>query len=187
MRAAPPIDCPLSDGRVERRLITALHAATGALLGGWSLASTGADIPPAAVAAWLAACAGVGGLLGMPLARRTLAARRLRLRWDGQRWSLLATPDGAGAQAVDQPLGELALALDLGPWQLLRLRCDGSAVRWAVARQAVAGAQWHGLQLALHAHGGRWRADLQPAQDAGPGGRSGPRTPAGGAGEQPGR
>ena len=193
MRAAPPIDCPLADGRVERRLIAALHAATGAVLGAWLLASVDAPIPPLGAAVGLLAAAVAAGLIGLRLARRTLPVTSQRLRWDGQRWALFsasaatASLRAASAPAVAQPLGELSVALDLGPWLLLRLRIDGGARRWAVLRRQVAAAQWHGLQLALRAHGGRWRAELQAPPGAGQGGPPAPWAPADGAGEQPGR
>ncbi len=194
MRAAPPIDCPLADGRVERRLIAALHAATGAVLGAWLLASVDAPIPPLGAAVGLLATAVAAGLVGLRLARRTLPVMPQRLRWDGQRWTLFgasAAPESlagcASAAAVAQPLGELSVALDLGPWVLLCLRTGSGGRRWAVLRRRMAAAQWHGLQLALRAHGGRWRAELQAPAGAGQDGLPAPWAPADGAGEQPGR
>jgi len=147
MRAAPPVEAMLHAGRLERMLITLLHALTGALLVVWAGLHTGLG------AAWpMAACAvlmaGLMATLGAWLARRALPVPPGRLRWDGQAWSLLAS--GAAI-----PLGRLLVAMDLGPWMLLQLHpADGGGAVWRVASAAAAQGSWHGLRVAVAAHAG---------------------------------
>ena len=147
MRAAPPVDVPVSTGRVERAATALLYAA----------AALAASIAAASLldrrAAWLslAAVAGCAAILGAGVWRPP----RGRLRWDGQAWSLVH-PSGQV-----RPLVGLQVQLDLGSWILLRWHGDGERwASWASLRAAHAGAAWHGLRVALAAHGrpGRSRA-----------------------------
>ncbi len=146
MRAAPPVDALLADGRLERVVITLLHASAGALLATWL--ALHAEWP-LATPAWLCvlAAAAVLAAIGLRLARRALPPSPGRLRWDGQAWH------SVGAVA-EQPLQRLVVALDLGTWVLLQLHPVAGRVRWRVASASSAQAAWHGLRVALAAHAG---------------------------------
>jgi hypothetical protein len=145
MHAAPSVDAPLADGRVERALAAALHGVAAFVLVGWLMASADDRLPPAVRDAgpWLAAA--LACWAGLRWARRILPPDPPVLRWNGQHWQLL--PD------VD--LARLQVQLDVGAWLLLHWRCaaDGRT-GWGVARPAAAGAHWHGLRVALRAHAG---------------------------------
>ena len=146
MGAAPPVDAVLADGRLERMLITLLHAAVGALLASW--AALHAEWRPGAAA--LATAVVVSGLLaaaGAWLARRALPPSPGRLRWDGQCWH---TSHALGGQ----PLVRLVVALDLGTWVLLHLQPEQGRACWRIASTGSAQAAWHGLRVALAAHAG---------------------------------
>ncbi len=146
MRAAPPVETVLDDGRLERMLITLLHAVAGAVLAGWLALHAelrGGWMLPTGVllAAVLMAAVGHG------LAGRALPPLPRRLRWDGQSWCSLGT--------ADIPLQRVVVALDLGLWVLLRLHpVDGRPPVWRVASARGAQSAWHALRLALAAHAG---------------------------------
>ncbi len=146
MRAAPPVDAALAEGRAERMLITLLHAGSGALLAIWLALQ--AEWPLRAPLI-LGAVAGAALLapVGWWLARRALPPSPGRLGWDGQRWS------DVGAHGA-QPLQRLVVALDLGAWVLLRLHPAGGGAVWRVASATSAQSAWHGLRVALAAHAG---------------------------------
>ncbi len=156
MRAAPPIEYPLAGGRRERWLIAGLYAATCAVLALWlAFWLDSRDGLAAPATAGLSTLPVVAGLLGGRLARRLLPADPGRLRWDGALWWLESADASAGSAPPDQPLREVSLQLDLGPWLLLRLRIGAGPLRWAVLEQADDGLAWHGLLVALAAHAGR--------------------------------
>ena len=146
MRAAPPVDAVLSDGRVERMLITLLHACVGALLATWGALHAEWPAGGAMLASALVA-AGLMAGLGMWLAQRTLPPAAGRLRWDGQGWH-------SRQAQTDQPLARLVVALDLGAWVLLQLHPVQGRTCWRVASVGSAQAAWHGLRVALAAHAG---------------------------------
>ena len=148
MRAAPPVDVALDAGRLERMLITVLHALAGAVLAAW-LALHVVLQPGWPV---LLAVLGAGGLmaaLGAGLAQRALPRLPGHLRWDGQRWF------GVGVGAPAMPLQRLVVALDLGLWVLLQMHpADGGHPVWRVASARGSATSWHGLRVALAAHAG---------------------------------
>lgn len=159
MRAAPPAQATLSGGQTERRLVLALHLVTALVLVVWL--SQRFDLP------WpvpgVAVSVGMSGL-GWWLARRLMPDASGALRWDGQQWALLPTT----AQPV--PVQWLTVQLDLGPWLLLRLRLADSPHRsvWRALNQESAGSSWHGLRVALQAHGGQDRQPAVPGLGVGP-------------------
>jgi len=173
MRAAPAVDAALRAGGPERVLITGAHALAGALLAAW--AGARAEAPPWSIWSTALAAALLAAGLGAVLARRALPPGTARLGWDGQGWRLHTAPAAGRPAAADPiPLAQVVATLDLGPWLLLRLRpADGGPVRWQVAGARAAGPAWHGLRVALAAHGGLPAAAAGPGDDAVPGG--GPR------------
>ena len=159
MRAAPPIQAALSGGQFERLLMLSLYLGTALVLVVWL--SQGFDLP------WFAPAVAVPvGMVGLGwwLARRLMPTASGALRWDGQQWSLLPSVGQA------EPVQSLAVQLDLGPWLLLRLRLADSSRRslWRVLNQKGAGTSWHGIRVALQAHGGQARTSAVHGQGAGP-------------------
>jgi hypothetical protein len=73
-----------------------------------------------------------------------------RLRWDGALWHLAGTASGADGERP----GTLAIALDGGPWMLLRFRAaqpDARPwVRWLALSRRDVGGQWHALRCAVY-------------------------------------
>ncbi len=141
MRAAPPVDVPLSAARLERAVCALLYA-LAALGSAVALASAFESGSPGWLAAAAATCAApVGAMAWRP--------PRGRLRWDGQVWTRL--------QLSGQPqrIDRLQIQLDFGTWVLLRWHAEGQRrATWAALRAADAGAAWHGLRVALAAHAG---------------------------------
>ena len=61
------------------------------------------------------------------------------LRWDGQVWQLDAAP------------GKLRVAIDLGPWMLLRFSPEGQRrSHWLPVQRLGLEAQWHALRCAVY-------------------------------------
>ena len=162
MRAAPAVDAALGSGRVERMLITLLHAGAGAAFSVWVAAHAEALAGPLfAGLPWLMGSAGALGLglVGCWLARQALPAEPARLRWDGSAWQLC---NELGDEDL-VPLQRVVVAMDLGTWLLLQLvpvdtmrSTQRSAQRssWRVASAPAVGGAWHGLRVALQAHAG---------------------------------
>ena len=71
----------------------------------------------------------------------------LTLHWDSQRWQLAR--DGGGER-----VGELAVALDLGGWMLLRFTPDATyrspATVWIPLQRPGLEPQWHALRATLY-------------------------------------
>ena len=178
MRAAPAVDAALGSGRIERMLITALHAGAGAVVSVWAAAHAQASAGwLSANLPWIAALVGASllGALGFWLARQALPAAPARLRWDGAAWQL---GDARRSELCNNgllPLQRVVVSLDLGAWMLLQLLPAGGApLRWHLVTVRSAGAAWHGLRVALQAHAGDpTRADDDTADPAagGPGRR----------------
>jgi hypothetical protein len=141
MRAAPPVDVPLSAAGPERAVCALLYA----------LAALGTSVALASALdfgspRWLAAAAAV---CAAPVGALAWRPPRGRLRWDGRVWTRLQ-PSGQ-LERVDR----LQLQLDFGAWVLLRWQAEGQRrPTWAALRAADAGAAWHGLRVALAAHAG---------------------------------
>lgn len=155
MRAAPPVEAALDAGRRERMLTVLLHMLAGSVLAAWLALQAGLAALPAWVGV-LVLAAGVLGMLGHRLARRTWPASPGRLRWDGRQWHVA----GHGA---DRPLRRVVVALDLGSRLLLQLHpADGDRPLWRVASPQSAQGAWHGLRLALAAHAGATGTDADP-------------------------
>ncbi len=130
-------------------LIILLHAATGVVLAVWGLLRAELGFGALALAGIVVLALSLAAL-GAVLARRALPAAAGHLRWDGQVWCWVA-PDGR----AEPPLARLEIALQLGPWALLRLHpAAGGQTFWRIASARAAGAAWHGLCVALAAHAG---------------------------------
>src|SRR5574337_161190 len=140
MRAAPPVEVPLAAARAERAACALLHAlaALGSVAAAGSALGLGQLAWPATAAV---ACAAALGVIAW-------RPPRGRLRWDGEAWTVLPAP--GQCQRIDR----LRLQVDFGAWMLLRWTVEGQRrTAWAPLRAGDAGAAWHGLRVALAAHG----------------------------------
>lgn len=140
MRAAPAVSVKVTAAPHWLAALLALAALALLSTAAWALQRGDAT----GVVAFLAVAAFASHCLWRALRRPTL-----RLGWDGERWWL--APEGeAEAQA-----GELAVALDLGAWILLRFRAaPNAAVRrrqvWLPLQRTGLEADWHALRCALY-------------------------------------
>jgi hypothetical protein len=111
------------------------------------------------------------------LAAATIAAgaglmrqRPMSLHWDGQRW-LLAP---AAMNGVEPAPGNLAIALDLGSWMLLKFEHDSTTnrrrVSWLPVQRRGLEMHWHALRCAVYC------ARSAPGHDAGPNSASSPES-----------
>lgn len=138
MRAAPALSLEFGTS-TQARVTLGLLALAATLVAGvwaWQLATIGAGAIAVAV-----------GLLAGALLAQVWRTPRRRLRWDGQIW-WLASPASADARR-----GQLAVALDLGVWLLLRFERDaGPRPRraWLALQKRDLAADWHALRCALY-------------------------------------
>ena len=160
MHAAPAVRATLHGSGAERMLISGLYAIGGAALAGWALAHADQTQPGAAWAT-VALAAAAAGAVGAWQARQALPADGAYLGWDGAGWALGQHPAAGGKTALaETPLAAVVVAIDLGAWLLLCLHPATGPRRWQAARAGAAGADWHGLRLALQAHAGRRTAAI---------------------------
>jgi hypothetical protein len=149
MTGPPPLSLHLGSGARERGFSAAIWLMAGGAMGLWMQARGwfGVDGVGRMLGASLGAvvAAAVGAVVARPM--------QGQLTWDGQAWSL--RPRGA-AQALD--IHALRLAIDLGVLVVLRARRG----RWALVTRHEAGAQWHGLQMALRFGRGPSSPDAAP-------------------------
>lgn len=133
MRASAACQITLQRAGWWRAGIAALTLVALMALTAWVVQSPPATSPRLMMAAGAAACIVAASSLWR-VARGTL-------RWDGQRWSLDDIP------------GTLNVAIDLGPWMLLRYRAEGDGARpcWLPLQRRGLEAQWHALRCAVHA------------------------------------
>lgn len=140
MRQPPPVSVRCSGGRPWQVLNPGLAALAAASLAAWI-----AGHADASVATTLLAAAVAGGLAARA-ASRSLPSP-VELAWDGQAWT------AGGARGTP---GTLDIAVDAGPWMLLRLHpAAGGRTRWLPVSAAEAGAAWHALRVAAFATAGR--------------------------------
>ena len=154
MHTAPAVSATLDAQGIERMLITLLHALAAVVLAAW------VGLHAGLVGSWPTWIAGLvwstaAATFGAWLARRALPANGTVLAWDGASWAVTTRSSrgralaGSTCAGLRLPIQQLAVALDLGPWILLRLQADAGGARWQVVRAASAGPAWHGLRLAL--------------------------------------
>ena len=143
MRASPPIEIAVSRYGWWRGAIAALVLVSAATTLGWLLASVGQ------IGWGFGAAAAATTLASIGLASTCLRTPPMTLRWDGQAWHLAAAGEAGGRP------GELQVAVDLGPWMLLRFatQADGGrrAVVWLPVQRPGLEARWHAVRCAVHA------------------------------------
>lgn len=164
MRSAHPLELHVRRFGVWRAGVSVLAACTcAALVAWWGLHSS--PVPP-----WASLAVAAGLVLTCACATALWRRPALTLRWDGQCWHLAEAEPGwpAGERA-----GELAVALDLGLWMLLRFVPEAAGASgwrnrrpaWLPVQRAGMTAQWHALRCALY--GARQAAPPAGAQRSG--------------------
>jgi len=150
MRAAPPVDYPISRHGLWDLFACALAGTAAGLPEAWLGWQLEAARMIAAPAAWmLQAHALLFAVVAAWWAwrRRGLAGRQ-SLRWDGLAWHEVAR-EGA-ATALDPP----SICLDLGSAVLLRARLHGhSQFRWLALERRSEPGRWHALRVAVRRPG----------------------------------
>ena len=143
MRPSPSFQVALRRFGIWRGVVAALAALGCVAMFMWLL---GRDprVPLEAASVALGALATVG--LAVSLGRVDAAD----LRWDGRCWHL---NQPAAPQGEPVP-GNLQVAMDLGPWMLLRFMAiapaSGARVVWLPVQRRGIEAQWHALRCAVH-------------------------------------
>jgi hypothetical protein len=148
-RAAPPVHVELSDLRLWRAFGVSLSVLSLASVLAWVVTWHLATMPEGGV--WphlVATLAVVAVVLAL---RRHLKDSGVLLHWDGQHWHWRDL--SAAASARPAMVGDVIVAMDLGPWLLLKLKPRGARpwhARWVPATQRGVGGQWHALRCALY-------------------------------------
>ena len=134
MRASPACQVSLQRFGAWRVAVCSLALAGAAAMTGWLI---GRESPVAI--GWMMPAAAVAlAILALAVSLWRVPAQSLR--WDGQAWQLDAAP------------GELSVAIDLGPWMLLRFTPGASSrTRWLPVQRRGLEAQWHALRCAVYA------------------------------------
>ena len=157
MRAAPAVRITAVPSPVSRRLVALLASSVAATLSwwvggwlGWSGWPASGVMAGAALLAWI----GVG---------TWLPRLPVTLDWNGRHWSWLLPPAPAEG-------GEIGVAMDLGPWLLLRCRPSLAPrrSRWIALQRGGLEPHWHALRCALYAPraAAETAAAAEPAPDA---------------------
>lgn len=142
MGSAPALDFP-----VDRHTAWRLAVAMLVLLSCVAAASWWAAGPPLPGAAASLLAAGIGVLALGAGAGLVRGRQATRLRWDGRAWTVEFAGDAA-------QVGQVAVALDLGAWMLLRFHPDAPEgpwhARWVPVQRQQADGLWHALRCAVH-------------------------------------
>lgn len=151
MRPAPACQVSLQRFGVWRAAVLSLSALGIASIAGWMFTrDRPVDTLLILAAALSASCIAA---LGASLVHRL---RATHLRWDGLAWHLGPISDAATP-------GELQVAIDLGPWMLLRFSaslpdsCARARTLWLPVQRRGLEGEWHALRCAVYsprlAHG----------------------------------
>jgi hypothetical protein len=144
MRASPAFQVVIDRFGVWRMVVLASALAGVIVLLAWLVFS-----PPmvSATIRWPVAAAALVLLVFGACAARVAP---VSLRWDGQLWHL-GPPESAGHEPGS---GELRVALDFGPWMLLRFEPAQSSWRsratWLPAQRRGLESRWHALRCAVY-------------------------------------
>lgn len=146
MRAAPPVDYPVSRHGLWDLAASALAAAVAGVPAGWLVWQLEAArmIGESGACAGLASASLFAAVVAVRAWRRRATAVLRGVRWDGQAWQEI---DGAG-RATE--LGRPKVCFDLGWALLLQARRPGSrAARWLPLERRSSPGRWHALRIAL--------------------------------------
>lgn len=156
MRASPSFQVALRHFGIWRGAVLALLTLGLTVMASWLL---GRD-PQSSLEI---ACAALAALAMAWLAVSLGRVKAADLRWDGRCWHL-----GQPAAPDRDPMpGELHVAMDLGPWMLLRFTAGAPGTRarvvWLPVQRRGIETQWHALRCAVHSPR---PARVEPAADA---------------------
>ena len=144
MRASPAFQVVLDRFGVWRTAVLATAVTGGVVMLAW-LASS-----PPSVSVASRGLAVVAALALLLFGARAARVAPVSLRWDGQLWHL-GPPQSAGHEPVS---GALQVALDFGPWMLLRFEPAESTWRtratWLPAQRRGLESRWHALRCAVY-------------------------------------
>ncbi len=147
MRTAPALQVSLTRFGIWRAAVVLLTSLGTLALAGWLSGQD--ELAGVAKGVALALVAALFGGLGLSLMR--VPARRLS--WDGQCWALLDMSAG-GTEPI---AGEISVAIDLGPWMLLRFRPiaaspwrESMQSTWLPLQRRGIEPQWHALRCAVY-------------------------------------
>ena len=162
MRTAPALQVTLIRFGSWQAAVSVLAVLGTLALAGWLVGQEG--LASVAKGAAMAVVAALLWGLGRSLTR--LPAHRLS--WDGQCWALLCMAAG-GTEPI---AGEISVAIDLGPWMLLRFRPIAASPWWPsmqltwlpVQRRGIE-PQWHALRCAVYSPRAADAADAPAAGD----------------------
>ena len=143
MRASPACQITVRDFAWWRTGVGVLVLCVVASAGAWWLG-------PAQRPSWASAALALLLLTSVCAATDLMRCPPLSLRWDTTRWNL-----GPAASMGEEALsGQLAVAVDLGAWMLLRFRPDVATKRfstvWIAVQQAPSQQQWHAFRCAVY-------------------------------------
>ena len=158
MRSFAPAQFTIRHFGLWRVALWALVLACAASLAAWWFAVPGRPVDATLLALALAFAVVVA------LVRPLAFPAAVSLRWDTRCWHL--GPQGSVGR---EPFaGEVSVAIDLGPWMLLRWHpAEGSALfapGWLPVQRRGMEPQWHALRCALHSP--RQPAELDAVPDA---------------------
>jgi hypothetical protein len=142
MRAAPACQVSLRRFGAWQAALWLLAGLGVATVAAWLLTREVPTLSPSSLA--VASAALVLAALGASLAR----TRAVVLRWSGRDWQL-------GPASGDPQSGELDVAIDLGPWMLLRFTPTEPLRRrprtiWLPIQRRGLEPQWHALRCAVY-------------------------------------
>ena len=144
MRAAPAIQVVVNRFGAWRAAMLALALSGTLSVVGWLVGQEGLALANQVLA--MAAAMGLLLWLGLSLARVPAA----ELSWDGQCWTLRPTTP----THTEPVAGEISVAVDLGPWLLLRFRPATSSrwrpPSWLPVQRVGIEPQWHALRCAVY-------------------------------------
>ena len=146
MRASPAVEVALMRFGVWQTTVVVLASASALSALAWC--GTQHRLPP--IAAGVATGAVLFALVG--LAASLLRVPHALLRWDGRGWHLRRL--GSASVPAEPVAGEVAVAIDLGSWLLLRFeplaRTRWTPRVWLPVQRAGIEPQWHALRCAVY-------------------------------------
>lgn len=143
MRASPPCEISLGRAPVWRLAIAAVTLTALASLAAW------AALAPQGASTVVRLALALGGVAIVGLAMMLARVDSGRLVWDGARWNLATSRAGRSVTAI----GDLAVAIDLGSFLLLRLVAESGsrpAVRWLAVERLGREHVWHAFRCAVY-------------------------------------
>ncbi|MFL6661150.1 MAG: hypothetical protein ACJ8G7_03170 [Rhizobacter sp.] len=162
MRASPAFRITISRYGVWRAALSALIVGVLAVQAAW-LWSRRDDLP-----AWGIASLAVIGVALVLAAAPLLRPQATELRWDTRCWHVMRSSHPGG----DAASGNLAIALDLGLWMLLRFDPHPGSrprrTRWLPVQRRGLEAEWHALRCAVYCARPAPGADADPQAVARP-------------------